>query len=111
MSKFLGETLVDTKNHPTFKNYSESDWAMIFISQYGQIEGNHHKAWVLDQVSRILKGTKVVVKEAAWADGTTEFRYDVSEITSMEYNEWRQVMSGQTVNHETEYNYDEGVCP
>lgn len=28
--------------------------ALSIIFQYGQIQGDHHKAWVLDQVVRIL---------------------------------------------------------
>jgi len=28
------------------------------IYSYGQIGGDHHKAWVLDQVMRIIKGDK-----------------------------------------------------
>ncbi len=32
------------------------DKALGMILQYGQIDGSHHKAWVLDQVVRILTG-------------------------------------------------------
>ena len=28
--------------------------ALTLINNYGGIEGNHHKAWVIDQVVRIL---------------------------------------------------------
>lgn len=30
--------------------------AMKIIEQYGWIDGDHHKKWVLDQVARILLG-------------------------------------------------------
>ena len=32
--------------------------AMEVIMRYGQIDGDHHKAWVIDQVSRILLDDK-----------------------------------------------------
>jgi hypothetical protein len=32
------------------------DAALDLIIRYGGIEGDHHKAWVLDQVVRILTG-------------------------------------------------------
>jgi hypothetical protein len=30
------------------------DAAMVYISEYGYIDGEHHKQWVLDQVARCL---------------------------------------------------------
>ena len=35
-----------------------------FIQCYGQTDENHHRAWVIDQVARIMKRTLVTVKEA-----------------------------------------------
>lgn len=32
--------------------------ALDLIFQYGGIEGDHHKAWTIDQVVRILTGDK-----------------------------------------------------
>jgi hypothetical protein len=29
---------------------------MSIIEKYGQIDGDHHKAWVIDQIARIIKG-------------------------------------------------------
>jgi hypothetical protein len=29
---------------------------MVYISEYGYIDGAHHKQWVLDQVARSLLG-------------------------------------------------------
>lgn len=37
--------------------------ALHLIYDYGAIDGDHHKQWVLDQVVRILTGS-----EAAYAD-------------------------------------------
>jgi hypothetical protein len=42
------------------------DWALRYILTYGGIDGAHHKDWVLDQVTRILKGTPVVVRVSKW---------------------------------------------
>ena len=64
MHKYLGEVAFEQSQTP-FANYTASDWAMYFISGDGQTDGSHHKAWVLDQVARILKGTPVVIKMAA----------------------------------------------
>lgn len=104
--KYLGEELIDIKTHPEFKNYSTADFAMVFIEKYGQFDREYHKAWVLDQVSRILKGTPVIVKLAKWSNGHEEYRYQVSEETSEAYNEWRVEML-----EEGEGYYDEGVSP
>jgi len=57
MEGFLGETPIDVSTHPQLSKYTSSDWAMLFISKYGQIDGKDHKTWVLDRVSRVLKGT------------------------------------------------------
>lgn len=38
------------------KKQKQIDEALDLIFRYGQIDGNHHKAWVIDQVVRILTG-------------------------------------------------------
>jgi len=48
MEGFLGETPIDVSTHPQLSKYTSSDWAMLFISKYGQIDGKDHKTWVLD---------------------------------------------------------------
>lgn len=111
MRKYLGQTPVVISEHPTYSKYTPSDWAMLFIERYGHIDGSHHKMWVMDQVARILKGTPVVVEQASWSDGLTEDRFWVSEVTSIEYNMWREDMLGEMVDGEYEYEYDEGIAP
>lgn len=109
--KYLGETLVDAENHPDFKDYSPSDWSIYFIEGYAQIDGSHHKLWVLDQVARILKGTKVVVNIAKWADGHEEPRVTLAE-PSKRYLKWRKEIAGEHYEDgTTEYEYDEGIAP
>jgi len=86
MKSFLGETVLDIQN-TNYSTYSSQDWVMLWIEMYGQIDGSHHKAWLIDQISRILKGTKVIVKVAKWDDGQQEERFILDEPSS-EYNQW-----------------------
>ena len=110
MEGFLGETPVDVSTHPQFSKYTSSDWAMLFISKYGQIGGKHHKTWVLDTVSRVLKGTPVIVTEARWSNGESEYRYTL-RAPSPAYLDWREEMLGRDENGEPQYDYDEGIAP
>jgi hypothetical protein len=63
--KHIGSKIVDINNTP-FKHYTEKDWALYYIQMYGQIDGGHHKQWVIDQVARILNGTPVTVEVSEW---------------------------------------------
>ncbi len=81
------------------------EWAMELIQRYGQIGGDHHKAWVLDRVARVLKGAPVTVTEARWSNGETEERFTVG--TCEAYEQWViEMKSGGG-----EEDYDEGVAP
>lgn len=110
MEGYLGEFDVDVSS-TEFKDFTPSDWAMYFIERYGQIDGAHHKTWVLDQVARILKGTSVTVKIAKWEDGTEEYRVSVDKNPSEDYVYWAQQMLGEFDGEEYEYSYDEGIAP
>jgi hypothetical protein len=44
--------------------------ALEFASEYGTIDGAHHKMWVIDQMVRALTGCPVVVKTANWPEGS-----------------------------------------
>lgn len=109
---YLGEfdVIIETSE---FKDFTPADWAMYFIERYGQIDGAHHKQWVLDQTMRILKGTPVIVKVARWANGETEYRVWTSEDVSQDYVNWVYSMLGERdeITGETEYTYDEGIAP
>lgn len=103
MEGYLGEFPVDIMSTTMF-NWTEKDWALHWIDQFGWVDGAHHKDWVLDQVARILNGTEVIVKQARWENGQTEFRIDLGE-PSEAYVKWRtEITDG---NYE---NYEEG-CP
>ena len=86
---YLGEFPVDIKTHVVYKTYTNVDWAMTYIALYGQIDGAHHKAWVIDQVARILLGTEVTVTEARWQRHAPEYRFCVGD-PSTGYVNWRK---------------------
>lgn len=109
MREYLGEEVIDIKNSP-FKDSDSGDWAMVFIDKYGQIDGEHHKQWVLDQVARILLGTKIILKQAKWSDGLTEYRVTTDE-PSYVYLDWVKDRKGEMIDGEYEYDYDEGIAP
>ena len=108
MEGYLGETILDI--HTTeYSLYSRSDFALMWIERYGGIDGDHHKTWVLDQVARILKGTKVIIKLAKWENGHEEERFVLDE-PSVEYWEWvKEMKNGE--DGENTYSYDFGIAP
>lgn len=111
MEGYQGETPIVVSECPKHSKFTQSDWALLFIRKYGGIDGAHHKSWVLDQVSRILCGTPVIVTQASWANGETEFRYQVAEPTA-QYWTWRDALQGATdVDGNREYSYEEGIAP
>lgn len=77
---------------------------MLYIESYGQIDGDHHKAWVLDQVARILMGTQVESVMAKWDDGHQEERFSTGE-PSAEYKTWVNEARNDG------YDYYEGIAP
>lgn len=117
MDNYLGEFPVDIKTHTEFSKYTLADWALLFIGMYGQIDGGHHKQWVIDQVARILNGTPVLVTEARWNYNgkiSTEYRFRVDTPTE-DYNKWVKEMRGEWIKNDDfegyEYDYDEGIAP
>lgn len=108
MQNYLGEFDVEIENSP-FKDYNKFDWAMYFIESYGQIDREHHKAWVLDQVARIYNDSKPIIKLAKWHDGKTEYRIFITEPTENYYN-WVSEMKSGKEGAEI-YSYDEGTAP
>ncbi len=83
-----------------------------FLSNPKQIDGAHHKQWLIDQTARILKGTKVIVKVAKWESGHQEYRFHLDE-PSQEYLDWVVTCLGEYDAEEGsyEYDYDEGIAP
>jgi hypothetical protein len=112
--KYLGQFPIEIWN-TEFVDFNEQAWALTFIEAYGQIDGSHHKTWVLDQVARILLGTKVIVEEERWEndDGSIlrELRFWTDENTTPQYKRWVQKMLGDELDGEFEYDYDKGIAP
>ena len=109
--QYLGETPIDTTTHEEFKGRTPAGWALEFIEHYGQVDGEHHKQWVIDQVARILLGTPVDVRLARWSDGVQEYRYETGD-PSAEYTAWREQQLGEMYpDGGREYRYYEGVAP
>lgn len=110
--KYLHTKNVDIKKTP-YADYDKCDWMMYFIERYGQIDGDHHKSWVLDQVARIHNNVKVIVKLAQWKkeDGSihSEYRVWLDEPTQ-EYLNWVVEMKDGEDGPET-YTYYEGIAP
>ena len=109
---FIGETVVNQED-TKYKNYTQFDWAMYFVETYGQIDGKHHKTWVLDQVSRIYNGTKPIISLAKWCNENGEYieEYRISlDKPTQKYKDWVSRMKNE-INGECEYEYDEGIAP
>jgi hypothetical protein len=105
---YLGQFPVDVRE-TMFADFSNADWAMYFIERYGGIDGANHKDWVLDQVSRILKGTPVIVEEARWEGGLKEFRVRTGD-PSQRYLAWVVEIKNGEDGPDT-YDYEEGTPP
>ena len=101
--KYLGEVDVSDQYPMT-----RTEAVMHFLEMYGGIDGAHHKDWVLDQIARALKGAPVIVKQAAWEDGTTELRRTFGDCP--EYENWVSEMKAGEDGPDT-YDYDPGVSP
>jgi hypothetical protein len=110
MNNYIGE-------FPTTIEKTPAEWAMEFIGSYGQIDGSHHKTWVLDQVARILHGTEVVTVMAKWGpsdrnpEGLEELRFWTAEEPSQAYKDWVEMMLMRDEAGEPQYSYDEGIAP
>lgn len=58
---------------------SERDAAIDLAIRYGQIDGAHHKTWVIDQVLRLLLGNKyeaTIKASNAGDDGPETYTWD-----------------------------------
>lgn len=61
--------------------------ALQIAYDYGQVDGGHHKMWVIDQMVRALLGD------------------------TFEYTQWVKVYQHLDVDGEPQYEWDEGVAP
>lgn len=89
---YLGTTLLESYDDTPFEGFGRVEWALRYIADYGAIDGDHHRAWLLDQVLRILKGTPVKLSMAEWrrpagVARSIEYRFETGE-PSQAYLEW-----------------------
>ena len=82
--------------------------ALIFIKQYGGIDGGHHKQWVLDQVVRILTGCPEIEGTAYDTNGV-EYSYTMLG-ESERYRKWLIDFRDGEDGPDT-YEWDEGIAP
>lgn len=105
--KYLGETPVHQRDTP-FKSYGPTEWALEWINMYGTIDGEHHKTWVLDQVTRILNGAPVKIMLAKWDDGLEEYRFTIG--SSKKYKKFvKDHCDGE--DGPNTYEWDVGIAP
>lgn len=59
---------------------SRCDAALEIAFRFGQIDGGHHKTWVIDQMVRVLLGVEYdawVAEHNAGEDGPQTYRWDI----------------------------------
>jgi hypothetical protein len=106
MEGYLGTTSI-TMEEAEFK--SKEEVALYYIGSYGQIDGSHHKQWVLDQVARILNGCELIFKMAKWDNGLEELRVTTGKPSDV-YIQWVNDMKDGEDGPDS-YGYDEGIAP
>ena len=82
--------------------------ALHYAERYGQTDGDHHKAWVIDQMVRALTGCPMVARGGYDGQGK-HFAYE-AQGESDEYRTFvREYQDGED-GPET-YEWDEGIAP
>jgi hypothetical protein len=102
--KYLGEMVFPQESTP-YCRYDKIGLATYYAFRYGQIDGSHHKQWVIDQMVRILLGTPVIFSLAKWDDGQSEWRLKTDK-PSQEYLDFVK-----DYKNDGNYNYDKGIAP
>jgi hypothetical protein len=82
--------------------------ALDLVIRFGGVDGDHHKAWVIDQITRALTGCPTITKTAKDYKGQP-YTFD-AQGESEEYLELvRNAKSGED-GPET-YSWDVGIAP
>lgn len=82
--------------------------ALVFARRYGEIDGGHHKAWVIDQMVMALTGCPLE-KVSAVDTRNQQYEYD-SQGKSEEYLAFVAAHNSGEYGPNT-YEWDEGVAP
>ena len=101
--EYLGETVIPQSETP-YKNLDGQGLALEYAFRYGQIDGGHHKQWVIDQMTRILLGTPVTFSLAKWDNGEEGYRIETGKPSKAYLNWVEELKNG-------DYGYDEGIAP
>lgn len=83
--------------------------ALDMAYRFGQTDGDHHKAWVIDQMVRNLLSCPVVTKEAVDCNGKAYSYTTLGE--SPEYEAWVRDYEAVDTNGEKQYVWDTGITP
>jgi hypothetical protein len=84
--------------------------ALDIAAQFGGIDGDHHKAWVIDQMVRALTGCPVVTKTFP-DDNRPGQTYEAEEMgESEEYREWVRAACEGEDGPDT-YEWNVGIAP
>lgn len=82
--------------------------AALAIAEWGSVDGDHHKMWVIDQMVRTLTGCPTVRVEKTGPNGD-DWSYDALG-ESEEYLEWVRTFQDGEDGPET-YLWDVGIAP
>ena len=82
--------------------------ALALASQYGGIDGEHHKAWVIDQIVRVLTDCPTIKKQLLDCNKRPYTADVLGE--SEEYKKFVQEQKAGEDGPET-YEWDEGIAP
>lgn len=108
MSLEYTQKILNQEDVPEYKNFGMKEWALHF-SEYGNYDGSHHKQWTIDQMVRILHGTKVLIVETTHKNGNVIVDTQLDE-PSQEYLDYVIDFCDGEEGPNT-YDYDEGIAP
>jgi hypothetical protein len=78
------------------------------VAKDGQIDGDHHKLWVIDQMVRVLTGCPIFEKVAKDCNGKTYLSY--KRVENDAYTSWvKEVCAGK--DGPDTYEWDVGIAP
>ncbi len=91
---------------PTKKERIEK--ALDYAVRYGGIDGDHHKAWAIDQMVRALTGCPMVAMTGHYGDGES-YEYE----TQGESDQYRVLVAAACDGEDgpETYGWDEGIAP
>jgi hypothetical protein len=96
----------------SYFTFTETDVAALedrikkALDQASNVDGAHHKQWIIDQMVRALTGCPDVVRESR--DGS--YTYE-TQGESEEYVAWRRAYEGDPDDEASYCLWDEGIAP